>query len=219
MNRSLVIVDDVMNNADQFREAAGSLEFPPAPSSVLYPGRNSRQQIHLEGFQEQIESVLGERLVPAGGDSFARFRLSLEGEDGRGGVHVDPCHWTCVYFLTADEFCQGGTDFYRHRSSGLEHAPHTPDQLAKTGAKSYSDYVNNMALPDTNNPDAWDHVMHVPMRFNRLILFRPWYFHNAGPGFGTDIGNGRLVYLLFFNSAAQLEAEQRETSRAIPATT
>lgn len=217
MHRSLVIIDDVMDNAEQFREAALSLEYPPRPDNVLYPGRNSRHQINLEGFQQQIEQVLGERLIAAGGDSFARFRISLEGEDGKGGVHVDPCHWTCVYYLTPDEYCQGGTDFYRHRKSGLEHAPHTPAQLARTGARSYSDYVNNQAFPDTLDPDAWEHVMHVPMRFNRMILFRPWYFHNAGSGFGTDLRTGRLIYLMYFFSAAQLEQERRSLSHAVPA--
>lgn len=214
MHRSLVIIDNVMDNAHELRAAAQTLDFPPAAPGTLYPGRNSAQQINLEGFQQQIEQVLGERLVPAGGDSYARFRLALAGDEGKGGVHVDACHWTCVYFLTPDEYCQGGTDFYRHKASGLENAPHTPEELARAGAKSYSDYVNNKAFPDTKNPDAWEHVMHVPMKFNRLVLFRPWFFHDAGPGFGTDVSNGRLVYLLFYFSAAELERERREMSRA-----
>lgn len=214
MHRSLVVVDNVLDNASQLREAALTLDYPEAPGDVLYPGRNSIQQINIDGLHQQIERVLGERLVPAGGDSFARFRVSLENDEGRGGVHVDPCHWTCVYYLTPDEYCEGGTDFYRHKLSGLEHAPHSPSDLARAGAKSYSDYVNNHAFPDTKNPDAWEHVMHVPMRFNRMILFRPWFFHDAGPGFGSDIRTGRLVYLLFFFSAADLEQERIEASGA-----
>jgi len=214
MHRSLVVIDNVMDNAHELREAALTLDFPPAPESVLYPGRNSSQQINLEGFQQQIEQVLGERLVPAGGDSFSRFRLALKDDEGKGGVHVDACHWTCVYYLTPNELCRGGTDFYRHKTSGLEHVPHTEQDLARVGATSYSDYVNKKAFPDTNNRDAWEHVMHVPMRFNRMILFRPWFFHDAGPGFGTNIRDGRLVYLQFYFGAADLERERREMSRA-----
>jgi hypothetical protein len=217
MHRSLVVIDDVMDNAHDFREAALSLDFPPAPQTALYPGRNSLQQVNLEGFQDQIEQMVGEKLVAAGGDSFARFRLSLEGDEGKGGVHVDPCHWTCVYYLTPDELCHGGTDFYRHKSSGLEHAPHASEDLKRVGAKSYSDYVNTKAFPDTRNPDAWEHVMHVPMKFNRMILFRPWFFHDAGPGFGKDVGDGRLVYLLFFFGAEALERERREITDAVHA--
>ena len=36
------------------------------------------------------------------------------------------------------------------------------------------------------------------MRFNRLILFSPWLFHNAAAGFGSGPEDGRLVYLMFF---------------------
>jgi hypothetical protein len=40
--------------------------------------------------------------------------------------------------------------------------------------------------------------MTVPMRFNRLLLLRPWLWHTAGPGFGQTLEDGRLVYLMFF---------------------
>ena len=39
------------------------------------------------------------------------------------------------------------------------------------------------------------------MRFNRLILFNPWMFHNSGPGFGEAPETGRLIYLMFFMRA------------------
>ena len=40
--------------------------------------------------------------------------------------------------------------------------------------------------------------MTVPMRFNRLVLLQPHYWHTAGPGFGDSLENGRLIYLMFF---------------------
>jgi len=45
---------------------------------------------------------------------------------------------------------------------------------------------------------AWETTMTVPMRFNRLVLLRPWLWHTAGRGFGDSLENGRLVYLMFF---------------------
>ncbi|WP_280528161.1 hypothetical protein [Sphingomonas lutea] len=39
------------------------------------------------------------------------------------------------------------------------------------------------------------------MRFNRLILFSPWMFHNSAAGFGSTAEDGRLVYLMFFERA------------------
>ena len=40
--------------------------------------------------------------------------------------------------------------------------------------------------------------MTVPMRFNRLILYRPWLWHSAGPGFGDSNETGRLIQVLSF---------------------
>lgn len=47
----------------------------------------------------------------------------------------------------------------------------------------------------------WEMTMRVPMRYNRLILLRPWLWHTAGQGFGDCLENGRLVYLMFFGAA------------------
>ena len=38
----------------------------------------------------------------------------------------------------------------------------------------------------------------VPMRFNRLVLLRPWMWHGSGETFGTGMEDSRLVYLLCF---------------------
>jgi hypothetical protein len=52
--------------------------------------------------------------------------------------------------------------------------------------------------------EKWEPIMRVPMRFNRLVLLRPWYWHTAGPGFGRDVVSGRLVYLMFFQNQQTL---------------
>ena len=45
----------------------------------------------------------------------------------------------------------------------------------------------------------WERVMQIPMRYNRLVLLRPWFWHTAGPGFGSSMDDCRLVYLMFYN--------------------
>ena len=47
----------------------------------------------------------------------------------------------------------------------------------------------------------WEMTHRVPMRFNRLILLRPWLWHTAGESFGSTPADSRLVYLMFFESA------------------
>ena len=40
------------------------------------------------------------------------------------------------------------------------------------------------------------------MRFNRLVLVQPQYWHTAGESFGSSVEDGRLVYLMFFKRGA-----------------
>jgi hypothetical protein len=54
-------------------------------------------------------------------------------------------------------------------------------------------------LPDTNDPNKWELTRHVEMKFNRLVLFRPWLWHLADDGFGDSVANGRLIYLMSYN--------------------
>jgi len=58
---------------------------------------------------------------------------------------------------------------------------------------------------DSLDESKWECVMRVPMRFNRLILLRPWLWHTAGPAFGDRPENGRLVFLLFYGAAAGIQ--------------
>jgi hypothetical protein len=51
---------------------------------------------------------------------------------------------------------------------------------------------------DALDRSKWELSMTVPMRFNRLVLLRPWLWHTSGPGFGDSVENGRLVYVMFF---------------------
>ena len=55
--------------------------------------------------------------------------------------------------------------------------------------------------PHTNDASKWELVRRVQMKFNRLVLFRPWQWHNAAPGFGDRPENGRLIYVLSYKRA------------------
>ncbi len=39
--------------------------------------------------------------------------------------------------------------------------------------------------------------MTIPMRFNRCVLFRPWFWHTSGESFGDQGANARLIQLFF----------------------
>ncbi len=72
------------------------------------------------------------------------------------------------------------------------------EELKLFGTETPQEAINNVMSADGNDPSKWEKVMTLPMRFNRMVLFRPWLWHAATAGFGTDIGNGRLIHAMFF---------------------
>jgi Family of unknown function (DUF6445) len=202
MYTSFLVVDDFLDNAEALRQYALTLDYPP--QDALFPGRNSLQRINIEGLAGTVSSIVGEALVPAPPpESHAKTRLTLAGDKGRGRVHVDKSHWSGILYLSGPQDCCGGTEFFRHKATGLDHFPFSKQELDRCGFQSHADAHRVLIDEDGTDESAWEPLMTVPMRFNRLLLLRPWLFHTAGPGFGDRPENGRLVYLMFFNQPPQ----------------
>jgi hypothetical protein len=62
---------------------------------------------------------------------------------------------------------------------------------------------------DSLDRSKWELAMTVPMRFNRLILFRPWLWHTAAENFGETPETGRLIQIFFFAAFRQQAAAAR----------
>lgn len=198
MRTSLVIVDDFMDNAGALREAALRLTYPPQQGA--FPGRNSQERITIPGLDAEVSRLVGEPLVALTRLSHAKCRLTLAADEGRARVHIDESHWSGILYLSRPEDCRGGTEFFRHLPTNTEHAPVDAKERAALGFASHEEMHRAIVERDSLDDSKWERVMTVPMRFNRLVLLRPWLWHTAGPGFGDTLENGRLVYLLFFRS-------------------
>jgi hypothetical protein len=202
MQTSLIVVDDFLNDPDEVRRRALALDYPPQQGQ--FPGRNSAQRLDITGLTDVISAIVGEPLAPAPRpQSHGKCRLTLAGDEGLGGVHIDASYWSGILYLSRPEDCRGGTEFFRHKATGSDRFPLTREELAKTGFATFEEAQRGIAEAEGKNVDAWEHQMTVPMRFNRLVLLRPWLWHTAGPAFGDTPENGRLVYLMFFVRAAQ----------------
>lgn len=197
MTTSLIVVDDFLTTADAVREAALKLTYPDLQGA--FPGRNSLERIEMGGLAAHVSQITGERLQPLSPQgSHAKCRITLASDVGRGKVHVDPGYWSGILYLSRPEDCHGGTDFFRHRRTNTDRRPMTPEEVAAMGYASYEESHQDIIERDGLDDSAWERSMTVPMRFNRLVLLRPWLWHTAGPGFGDGLDNGRLVYLMFF---------------------
>lgn len=200
MPTSLIVVDDFIDNAAGLREAALRLDYPDLEGP--FPGRNSEQRINIEGLHSRVSELTGERLRPLSPPrSHAKCRVTLTRDDARPRVHIDPGYWSGILYLSRPEDCRGGTEFFRHRPTGTERSALDRADLAAMGYDSYREMHDAIVLGDGTDPEKWEKVMEVPMRFNRLVLLRPWLWHTAGPGFGEGLEDGRLIYLMFFDLA------------------
>jgi hypothetical protein len=200
MPTSLIVVDDFLDDPHSLRDAALRLDYPEATRP--YPGRNSVQRINLEGLDKEVSRLVGEPLVAmTQGQAHGKCRIALASDVGAFKVHTDGSHWSGILYLSRPEDCRGGTDFFRHIPTNTERAPYSDKEAAdKFGAPSAKQWVADLLERDSNDDSKWEMVMRVPMRFNRLLLLRPWLWHTAGESFGDKPENGRLVFLMFFSS-------------------
>jgi hypothetical protein len=196
--QSLIIVDDFYPDPEEVRRAALSCEYPEVAGPRTFPGRNLRQKLVLDGLEPAVSRLVGEPVhgFSDQGSTHGKFRVTLAGEPSRYLVHVDPtaAAWVGVVYLNPPDQCRGGTAFFRHKGLGSDRTPLTPAELEAQGVPSVAELLRR----DGNDRERWEHLMTVPMRFNRLALYRLWLWHSAGDPFGASLEDGRLIQLVAF---------------------
>ena len=202
MPTSLIVVDDFLEDPDSLREAALRLTYPAG--DYMFPGRNSTQRIDIEGLTQQASRLVGEQLVPrVPSQAHGKCRITLAGDTGKAKVHVDAAHWSGILYMSHPRDCRGGTEFFRHVATGTDRAPYNDAEARAMGYPSAKEMTRDILERDGTDDTRWEMTMRVPMRYNRLVMLRPWLWHTAGEAFGDRLENGRLVYLLFFETAGQ----------------
>ncbi|WP_229955965.1 DUF6445 family protein [Parasphingorhabdus litoris] len=198
---SLLIIDDFLSDPLAARKAALALDYDPNNKHGNYPGHISTQPLEIQGLDERVSATIGAPVTAAAGTSHGHCRVTLKGDKGRSGVHIDPAFYSGILYLSLPENCKGGTEFFRHKRTGLERVPNDPLAITKAGYSDINALIEDVVNRDTLHKAKWERTMLIPMRFNRLILFSPWLFHNSGAAFGTSPETGRLVHLMFFANA------------------
>jgi len=197
---SLIVIDDFLRNADAVREQALTLTYAV---EGRYPGLNSVERLTIGGLDRAVSAIVRQPVHAPWSQDFSHghCRLALASDDRPGRIHIDPSQLSGILYLSRPEDCRGGTEFFRHRPTATDRLPMDPSTLERSGYSSYEDLQRQILDTDALDRSKWELTMTVPMRFNRLILFQPHYWHTAGPAFGDCVENGRLIYLMFFNIA------------------
>jgi hypothetical protein len=194
---SIIILDDFLADPYAVRRAALALNYNPANKRGNYPGLTSDTALDVSLLNDKISAILGMQVAGDSNTLHGHCRITKKTDKGVTGVHIDPCDYSGILYLSEPQHCKGGTSFFRHKPTGLERIPTAPMALTKSGFTDINQAVEQTVNADTNKPARWEKVMTAPMRFNRLILFSPWLFHDAGPAFGKTDDDARLVLLMF----------------------
>jgi hypothetical protein len=198
--KSLIVVDDFYSQPDKIRTAACDCEWlKPEALGPKFPGIESRRSFYSTSVVNEFEALANCRIrVETTTLPFGVFSLGLEQHLRHRVVHVDPCEWTGIVYLTLPEHCKGGTALYRHVSTGLTKTPDR-EQLEALGYRSEEEFNSKVFEPDQVREEAWREDIVVGMKYNRLILFRANSFHASTGYFGKTIQDARLIQLFFFN--------------------
>jgi hypothetical protein len=208
-----MVIDDFYANPLEVREQALKLTYPPSPPGTAYPGRTSEEKLLWPNSDQMFSQIMREPLRGKAGFAHGQFRLSREGDPRGADIHVDiGVVWAGILYLNLPEQCQGGTEFFRHRKYRTDGAPLDDEDLkayrGELGA-TRNDVVRQLIDVEGTHRDNWDLLFTMPMRFNRLILFRAYLWHTAGISFGDSDENARLIQLFFWESATPAAAAPR----------
>ena len=199
---NLIVIDDFYRDPEAVRALALKADYRDV-SQLNYPGFQSHKTYTSEGVVKKFSDLIQRKLAVSPETlTFGKFRIMLKESGSRLKVHLDGMSdWTGVLYLNPQDFCEGGTAFYRHKATGLE-GPATSEQIRQYGFSNWLQMEQNIIDQDTLNPDAWEETMFVGMKFNRLVLFRGnEMFHCHTHSFGSGKEDGRMTQNFFFDEA------------------
>ena len=201
-NHPIIVIDDVLENPHAFLEEVVQ-KLPMQLNDIntgdpeeVFPGYQSKLHIslpevsYLTGYMIQkltdftnIEpnDVQVSYQVNAMHSDREVHRISIQ-------PHVDPAMFATVLYLNPEENIQGGTSFFRHNATGLTNMEkvHMPFKRTeeywnfKEWIYDFSDKAEDLIDNDTTLiDDVWEEEHHIPMKFNRMIIYPSYMWHSA----------------------------------------
>ena len=108
--------------------------------------------------------------------------------------------------------------FYKHKRLGWDHVPMDPEELSKEKLYSYDHVETFVEFENVNWQDKWEETSRIELKFNELVLFRPWMFHSYNDVFGETQQDGRLLQFFFLKPTQEaLNSVLNSTSQTIAA--
>ncbi len=225
----LHIIDNFLPDALQHRQEVLHWPFHALRyAGQNYPGRQTDGQ-ECTDLMKAIAYQMGKPIKFISPDN-GSCRISLADSVARSDIHVDnetgDCfrQYAAVLYLNLPEQCKGGTIFWRHRGTGWSRRQ--PDDMVRQHGFANFKSFQQRFLPHNlhasqfnqlaSRRQDWEAILQVPMRHNRMVIYRGDFFHSIGEVFGSKMDDGRLVQLFFFETvdSAAIELDSAAESDA-----
>lgn len=179
---SFIVVDDFYEDVDMIRKFALTQKF--SYNENYHKGKRTGEVYRFDGLKESFESILNCKIK-----NWNKYGVNGCFQYCVGGdqlvYHFDQQEYAGIIFLTPNAPPQTGTSFYRSRNTNK----HKIDE-------GEFDTVFKHGFLDSTEFELVDAVGNL---YNRLVLFDSQMFHAASTYFGTNLENGRLFQLFFFD--------------------
>lgn len=183
---SYLVVDNFYSDPDAVRAFALTKQFNYHPD--YHKGKRTDDRYLFPGLREKFEQLVGRKIT-------RWFEHGVNGvfqycvETDQLVYHCDSQNYAGIVFLTPDAPPDSGTSLLRSKI---------------TKKMKIDDGEHNIVFDNGNgflNPDLFEVVDSVGNKYNRLVLFDSQHIHAASSYFGTNLENGRLFQLFFFDIA------------------
>ena len=197
-----IIVDDFYNDPDELvRAATESIKQEELPRGA-YAGVMTTNAYLGQQLRDIFQKLTMEPSINSSTNANGKIRFTKEDDPFTFHIHYDvdmQTKWAGVVYLSKDHPETDGTNFWKHKRTGLEIAPNTPEGFAKYGWKDFKD-LRTFLETEGLDESLWEKTLTVSYKYNRLVLFRPWLLHSPGPAFGDTLDNCRIIQTLFLGN-------------------
>ena len=203
MQNRFIVVDDFYGNPERLvEEALKAIKQEELPRGN-YAGIMTKQAYLSPQVRDIFQKLCLEPSINSSTNANGRIRFTVPDDPFKFHIHYDvdmETKWAGVVYLSEDH-PKGieGTAFWRHKRTGLEIAPNTPEGFAKYGWKNFDD-LRKFLETEGLDESLWEKTFSIPYKFNRLVLFRPWLLHSPGPAFGNSLETSRKIQTLFLGN-------------------
>ena len=199
-NHPVIVVDEVLENPHEFiREIVSKLPMQYNELSnpeEVFPGYQSRLHIDLPEVSLLVGHMIQKctdftNIEPS--DVKVSYQVNAMHSDrdvNRVSIqpHIDPTVFATVLYLNPEKDIEGGTSFFKHKDTGLTNMENIYKPYKRTeeywNFKEWAYDFQNKALDKIDNDtmlieDVWEEEHHVPMKFNRMVIYPSYMWHTA----------------------------------------